>query len=34
LAYEGFGANKPKARNETEEGRAINRRVEFIILEL
>jgi outer membrane protein OmpA-like peptidoglycan-associated protein len=34
LAYEGFGANKPKASNATEEGRAINRRVEFIILEL
>ena len=34
LAYEGFGANKPKASNANEEGRAINRRVEFIILEL
>ncbi len=33
LAFEGYGFSKPKASNETEEGRAINRRVEFTILE-
>ncbi len=32
LTYEGYGFTKPKASNRTEEGRAINRRVEFTIL--
>ncbi len=31
LTYRGFGFDRPKASNETEEGRAINRRVEFKI---
>jgi outer membrane protein OmpA-like peptidoglycan-associated protein len=33
LTYEGYGFTRPKASNRTEEGRAINRRVEFTILE-
>lgn len=33
LSYQGFGANKPLASNQTAEGRAKNRRTEFYILE-
>ncbi|MCP4600085.1 MAG: OmpA family protein [Proteobacteria bacterium] len=33
LTYKGYGFSKPKASNRTEEGKAINRRVEFTILE-
>jgi outer membrane protein OmpA-like peptidoglycan-associated protein len=33
LTFEGYGFTRPKASNRTDEGRAINRRVEFTILE-
>jgi outer membrane protein OmpA-like peptidoglycan-associated protein len=33
LTYEGYGFTRPKASNKSEEGRAINRRVEFTILD-
>lgn len=33
LTSEGYGFEKPKASNDSEEGRAINRRVEFTIVE-
>lgn len=33
LMAQGYGKRKPKASNLTEEGRALNRRVEFVIVE-
>lgn len=32
MAYQGFGEKRPVATNETEEGRALNRRTEFFIV--
>jgi len=32
IITKGFGPNKPVAKNDTEEGRQLNRRVEFQIL--
>lgn len=34
LTYKGYGAKRPAASNDTEEGRAQNRRIEFEILEI
>jgi outer membrane protein OmpA-like peptidoglycan-associated protein len=33
LMYKGYGFSRPKASNRTEEGKAINRRVEFTIVD-
>ena len=32
LVYKGYGETQPKASNDTEEGRALNRRIEFKII--
>jgi len=31
LSFKGYGPNKPVASNDSEEGRALNRRTEFVI---
>ena len=33
ITFQGYGSEKPLTSNDTEEGRQLNRRVEFIILE-
>jgi outer membrane protein OmpA-like peptidoglycan-associated protein len=32
LAFKGYGSSKPVANNNSEESRALNRRISFIIL--
>lgn len=34
LTYNGFGSSKPKSSNSSENGRLLNRRVEFVIQSL
>ncbi|MGC5198893.1 hypothetical protein [Aphanothece microscopica] len=33
LVWKGYGQTKPVAENDTEENKAQNRRVEFVVLE-
>jgi len=32
LTYKGYGATRPVASNETEDGRALNRRTEMLVI--